>query len=213
MESGSGGQPTSTFILRTDAVRCCINVIRGRKIHPFFPAYLHLRQQALAQGSDTVTPHWHDLAPFLELPGGPPDKPYFRPFWNQSRGAGQEWLNRNLAGSYAGSSIRQQPLKVITYEDGLFGFRDQHWDAALEYLLYKERVPAVAVAGFFYRDFAFQTEGTEPTPNDLVTIFRRDFLYDQPEDDPDREFDVIFDSTVPTYEGEWFEPFEAEEGD
>jgi hypothetical protein len=204
----SSGGAASTFVLRVDAVRWCIEQIRGQKVHPFFPAYLHLREEAVATDSDSATPHWPQLGQFLEVPGGPSGKPYFRPFWNGSRASGQEWLNENLAGSYAGSSLRAQPLKVISYGGGAFTFPDRHWEAAREHLLYGERLSARAVAGFLYRDFAFQTEGVEPTPDDLVAIFRTDFRYYHPDDEPDSEFEYLFDSGSPDFDGPWFEPYD-----
>ena len=168
-----------SYTIHVQAVREAIIRLQSRPIHPFFPAYLHLRQQSVLQKTTTeIRPNWNSLGEFLEIPGGPVGKPYFRPFWVGRRDAGQEWLNRNLAGSYAPSSIRSTPRKVIEINgDGTFRLRDKHWELALTHLAGNQRVPVVALAGFFSRNFEFIAT-TTPGPAALVEEFFRTFEYD-----------------------------------
>jgi len=145
---------------------------------------------------------------FLRVPGGPPGKPNFRPFWNQTRDAGQDWLNANLAGSYAPSSLRSLPRRVVDIGDGGFSLKEDHWQLARQHLLYDDRVPAVALCAFLYRDFGFTTDGISPAPAALIDIFRMDFGYRL--DSDDIEFEHLYDANVPARE-DWFVPFDAGE--
>jgi hypothetical protein len=169
----------SHFVLTIDAVKESIAELNSRSIHPFFPAYLHLRQQSAVQGTtDAIRPNWNELGELLEVPGGPYGKPFYRPFWSGPSNAGQEWLNRNLAGSYAPSSIRTVPRKVIDINsDGSFRLLERHWDLALEYLANGVKLPVVALAGFFFRDFGFLA-AEPPGPADLVQEFFGTFGYE-----------------------------------
>lgn len=210
MASAEGTAPNAA-VLTTDAVGWCIDQLTVRKVHTFFPAYLVLRKRAQEQGTDSVTPDLSLLAELLEVPGGPPNKPYFRPFWHGGGATEKRWLNKNIAGSYAGSSLRSRPLKVLGYEDGAFTFEGNHWERAKEYLLYGERIPAELVAGFFYRNYAFQTEAHLPVLDDLISVFRDDFGYGAPLDEPDAEFDALFEVSEPDFERVWFEPMAQKE--
>ena len=102
--------------LTLDAVRSAISQLRAQSVHPYFPAYLHLRRQAAAQGStQDIDPDWHELSPFLQVRDAPTAKPHFRPFTSGTGASDGEWLNPNLAGSFAPSSLRpgQPPLHVV----------------------------------------------------------------------------------------------------
>lgn len=192
------------YLIKMDAVRACISELRSQRIHPFFPAYLHLRQQAARQGRlADVAPNWNALGTLLEVPGGPLGRPYFRPFWAGPATAGQEWLNPNLAGSYAPSSIRQLPRKVIDISpDGKFSLRENHWELARRHLTDEKPVPLLALAGFFFRDFAFLSENT-PKPADLMQVFLNEFGYRSPADDV--EVDHLYDRVWSAHDDNpWF---------
>jgi len=206
MEAEVAEQPI--FVLSIDVVRWAIEQLVGQRIHPFFPAYLILHRAAAERESPVdLHPRWEELEQFLHVPGGPPGKPNFRPFWHQSSSAGQHWLNANLAGSYAPSSIRELPRRVIDLEEGGgFSLKDNHWELAREHLLYDERAPAIPLAAFLYRDFGFTTDGPAISPHDLIAIFRRDFGY-RPDSD-DVEFSHLYNQAIPE-RVDWFEPLVA----
>lgn len=199
----AGDQPT--FVLSVDAVRWAIDELIARRAHPFFPAYLLLRRTAAEQESTTdIHPRWDDLEQFLRVPGGPPGKPNFRPFWHQRSSAGQHWLNVNLAGSYAPSSIREVPRRVIDLaEDGSFSLKGRHWELARENLLYGEYMPVIPLAAFLFRDFGFTTDGPAIGPFELIDVFRSAFGYRM--DDDDAEFDHLYSGAFPE-RTDWFEP-------
>lgn len=196
------------FVVPVGRVKESIQALLARLTHQYFPAYLYLRQLAGREGRTTgLAPQWSELGEVLDVPGGPPTKPYLRPFWPTARTANQEWLASNLAGSYSPSSIRPgQPASRIVETDaaGQFNLRPQHWELALEHLLLGTPLPAVALAAFVFRNRGF-TAAELPQADDLVSAFRTEYGYG-PSDDA--EFDRVYDVTWRGQDGPWFEPFD-----
>lgn len=191
-------------VVPTATVRECIDRLQRQQVHQFFPMYLHLRRQAALQGTTQgIAANLDDLAEFLRVPGGPYRKPYLRPFWTGQRAARQEWLNENLAGSYAPSSLREVPRRVIEVVGGRYNLPKGHWNLAKEHLLAGERIPLRALAGFYLRNYGFVVTGI-PTSAELGMVFLEVFGYTwQPDDDEvETLFDPIWDSAKA-----WFEDF------
>lgn len=195
-----------TFVLSAAAVSWGIETLRSQPIHSFFIAYLMIRQQGSRQGTADVEPSWSTLNDYLDVPGGPPGKPWFRPFWDQARNAGQDWMRRHPAGSWNTSSVRPETpgARVLDMEGKAYVLTDGHWDRAVEHLLHGERVPVVALSAFFYRNFGFTSDEPSIGPTDLIEEFRSDFGY-QPGSD-DVEFDALYSVSIPD-RTDWFEPF------
>lgn len=195
----------ATLVLDVEAVRWGIQELVNRQVHPFFPAYLIIRRTAGQRETlEDLHPRWEDLEGFLRVPGGPPGKPNFRPFWHQSSAAGQHWMNANLAGSYAPSSIREVPRRVVELSDDAgFTLRANHWELAREHLLYGEQMPVVPLALFLYRNYGFKANGSNPGPLDLIDVFRGDFGYRAGADDG--EFNHLYSDVVPERRT-WFQP-------
>lgn len=201
------------WVLTTAAVRDCIAQLREYPVHPYFPAYLHLRQRAALHGDTSdIKPKWDDLSPLLQVDGAPPSHPHFRPFTINGANTDQEWLNANLAGSYAPSSLRvgQPPLRVVELSDtrGRFNLPNDHWVLARVHLLSDEKLPLLPLAGFFLRDYAFSDYDDPPGAVGLVEGFTElfgytddtgeeevDYLYELPDDDVDAD--------------DWFEEFDG----
>lgn len=203
------GQQGTIYVLTLDAVQYCVDALQQRRIHPWFAAYLHLRQQSARQGTQTeIAPDWNELGAYLEVPGGPYGQPYFRPFWNGPANAGQNWLNPNLAGSYAPSSLRAVPKRVIDVVGQRFVLRDRHWELARTFLTDDKQVPLLALAVFFLRDFGFRSQEV-PEPKDVSRLFLDDFGYQLPNDE--EEVAHLYDLTWKGADGSWFEVFEVSE--
>ena len=205
-------QSANQYVITLEAVRASIDALRATPLHPYFPAYLHLRQKSGEQGAtEGIAPNWNEIGVFLNVPGNA-GRPYFRPFGTKGHDESREWLNPNLAGSYAKSSLRsgQPPLKVVeANDDGTFTLPAKHWELARLHLASDQKVSALAVAGFYFRNFAFEAEES-PTAGELVDEFRLALGY-SPEDEV--EFNYLFTSG---WEGEqitWFEPFEGLKGE
>jgi hypothetical protein len=167
------------YVLTVDAVRWALDQLKSQKIHPFFVAYLFLCKWASAQRTTSeIAPEWGELADYLSVAGGPPGKPYYRPFWHGTvNDPGRYWLNPNLAGSFAPSSLRNVPALIVDVSDGLFSLKPDHEMLALEHLLYGEPVSAVALGAFLYRDYGFHYQSLVPIPEALTDVFRQDFDY------------------------------------
>lgn len=192
------------FVLSTSIVRWAIEQLRSAKVHTFFPAYLEIRRTAADSGSDTdLHPSWANLEQFLQMPGGPPGKPNFRPFWHGAWKEGQDWMNANIAGSYATSSIRKVPLSVVDAQGSAYALKKDHARLALQHLLFGEPLQVVPLATFYYRDFGFTTDGPSIGPLDLITVFREDFGYTSADN---AEFSILFAEAIPE-RTDWFEPW------
>lgn len=190
----------------------CIASLRERSVHPYFPAYLHLRQRGAAQGTlSDLQPEWDELSTFLQVRNAPSRHPHFRPLTLAAGSSDQEWLNVNLAGSYAPSSLRagQPPLQVVELGSGRgrLSLREKHWELARKHLLKDEKLPLIPLAGFILRDFGFETDGDEPPGNDdLEAAFVEVFGYNDA--DGPVELDHLYDQT-PVATPDWFEPLDG----
>lgn len=166
----------STF-LDLGFVARCIEHLRGQKIHRHFAGYLCLcftstlegRREKLKPGFKTFFDR------FLAVGDAPESTPYIVPFSDSGSPDANVWLNSNVAGSYAVSSLRPQaPLRRVaelfgTGKSATFTLVDEHESACLEHLLFSHTINAVALAGFLFRDHAFVlSDGQTPTLADLL---------------------------------------------
>jgi len=190
MAAADTTQP-NIYFLTLDVVRWGIAELRNHKIHPFYLAYLQLRKQAAIQGSTSdITPHWDELAEYLAVAGGPPGKPFFRPTWHRDVEPSGLWLNPNIAGSYAPSSIRGVPRKVVDVDGSDYSLLPDHAQLARDHLLYGEPVSPIALAAFVYRDFGFVMDGdTDFEQEALESTVRKDWRFA----DSDPDFSLLFD--------------------
>lgn len=201
------------WVLTEDAVKSCIAALRAHLFHPFFPAYLHLRERSARASSLTgLRPDWREFRAYLEVGDAQPTHPYFRPFTQRSGASDGEWLNANLAGSWAPSSLRaaQPPRKVVEpgSGSGTFNLLPNHWELAREHLAGGTAVPLIPLAGFFFRDFAFRKEGGPPDDNDLARLFLERFGYSEAA--TPAEIEVMFDQ-APMVGSDWFQLIHVEE--
>ena len=197
--AGDGGE--RTFAIPAARVRESVDKLLSRDVHPYFPPYLHLQQIAAETGSTTgLRPDWNRVHRELAVVGGPPQKPHLRPFWIGKRDNNQEWLGPNLSGSYSPSSVRRNVFyKVVeTTADGSYNLRSGHAELAFDNLLDGERLPALAVAAFYLRDYGLISTN-EPTPQELIEVFAVRYGYD-----PDGiDFQRLYDSSWTGKAGSW----------
>ena len=118
---------------------------------------------------------------FLTVRDSPNDrlhKPYILPFESSDA---KIWLNRNLAGSFAPSSIRpENPVNTVMAMNGsgskvTYTLKQNHSLYAFNNLLNSVKIPALDLAIFLYRDFGFNTN--EMNADKLLTIFKSEFGY------------------------------------
>jgi hypothetical protein len=175
-------------------VQWAIEALTSRQVHPFFIAYLHLRALAIQNDEfSSIRPRWADIGKHLALPGGPPGKPYYRPWLDgQVHDRSRYWMNSNLAGSWAPSSLRQEPLNVVRTTGRTFALEPGHAQRALTHLLYGVRLPVLPFASYLYRDYGFVNRQHEPNSNDVINAFAQDFRFRENRS-ADEDFTTMFD--------------------
>ncbi|MEV8238332.1 hypothetical protein AB0P23_24060 [Rhodococcus sp. NPDC077669] len=187
------------------AVKAGIDTLQGLRIHEQFPAYLQVRQQAVAADSfDVIVPQWAEVGQLLKMPGGPAKKPNYRPWSSRKvKDPSRFWYNENLAGSFAPKSIRTTSRFMLNDAGDGFALPDDHAQQALAILLKGSKVPAWALAAYYLRNYGFVFDGTGGC-NELIDGFKTEFLFADSAD-----FDVLFDASDPEATFDWFQPHEA----
>lgn len=199
---------------KPEIVAECLAFLRRQKIHSNFAGYLCLKRTAARyQTTQGLHPDFKEFFDtFLRIPDASSKKPYVMPFIGSSPSEANKWFNKNVAGSYAQSSIRvQNPFsKVITIsgtgQNTLYSLVDKHWEIAHSNLAYSRKIPIVPLAVFLYRDFALEIE--QPTVRDWVDVFREEFGYaTQSSSEAEIEFYYLFsDDSDSAPHLDWFQP-------
>ena len=193
-------------VLTIDAVRRSIEALHEPFIHEQFIAYLHIRKRGVEDGSMVgIEPRWTDVSTLLAVPGGPPNKPHYRPVASRTKhDPSGYWLNPNIPGSYAQNSLRSVSRFMLD-SSGDFSLPTDHAQQALKAHLKEQRQPAWPFAGFFLRNFSFHPAAA--TSDDLIKGFCHLFRFDSTE--PGSDFDTLF--TVGNEPDiEWFEEMQPE---
>lgn len=173
-----GDDASKTYVLSVDAVRRAITRLEAHPIHEHFAGYLALLRAKRAGASPV---HMSDILEFhdryLRVVDAPDEAPYVRPF--KSRGKGLEQFNRNVAGSYAPSSVRQngkmgQVIEVTGQrQSAAYDLRPNHATLAFDIFLGHNKVPITSLAAFVYRDYGFVLD--EPKMSAVRDLFRDEF--------------------------------------
>jgi hypothetical protein len=133
--------------------------------------------------------------------------PYIKLFTEQKASAKNLWLNENVAGSYAPSSLRpdQAFRRVVQIEEKKYSLRPDHALRAFEHLLYETPVPVAELAIVLYRDFGLL--GDDSTISDIVDVFAYEFGYvNNTGDEPNEDFRLLFSfEPDPTWSEDLFE--------
>ncbi len=197
------------YVIRKRIVAQCLSRLRKQKTHTLFPGYLYLQQRASQLGRlDDLRPEFLPFFKQFFLVGNHPlGAPYIKPFTEQRASARNLWLNENVAGSYAPSSLRHgQPFRqVVTIQGRKYSLPSDHARRAFEHLLYSTPVQVADLAVVLYRDFGLL--GDYLTIQDLMDIFAYEFGYsNEPGGEPDEKFRTLFSlETAKTWEGDWLE--------
>jgi len=115
---------------------------------------------------------------FFLVKDHPIGTPYIKPFTNQKASDKNLWLNENVAGSYAPSSLRpDQPFGKVVHvdHDKTYALPPDHAKRAREFLLYNEPISAPDLSAFLFRDFGLLEDS--PTADDLLDVFAVEFGY------------------------------------
>jgi hypothetical protein len=169
----------SVYVFSIEAVKRAVPALVGIRTHEHFAGYLAILRAIRASGSPKVSPtaiyDFHDR--YLQVEGNP-QFPYVSPF--RSRGAAAlKRINKNLAGSYAPSSLRaDRPIVALITIEGqgnaaTYTLRPDHVSIASKLLLRGNKIPAVALSAYLYRDYGFALEQKEISR--VLGVFRDQF--------------------------------------
>lgn len=168
-----------TNVIRKGVVSEALFRLREQKIHTLFAGYLALQRRSaeLRRLTDLQPDFRNFFDEFFLVKDHPLGKPYIKPFTEQTASNQNLWLNDNVAGSYAPSSLRAgQPFrKVVTIEKKAYSLPDDHAAQAARHLLFNTRVSVTDLAIFLYRDFGML--GDSFSIFDLIGIFAYEFGY------------------------------------
>ena len=198
-----------TYVVRKRIVAESLTRLRQQRTHTLFAGYLYLQQLASQLGrlKDLQPDFRHFFQRFFEVRNHPLGAPYIKPFTEQKPSTQNLWLNENVAGSYAPSSLRPgQPFRQVVIIEGKgYSLPPDHAELAFEHLLYFAPVQAADLAVVLYRDFGLL--GDQVTIRDLVDIFAYEFGYaSKPGGAPGEEFRKLYSlETAEDWDEDWLE--------
>jgi hypothetical protein len=196
-------------VIRKQIVARSLHRLREQKTHTLFTGYIYLQQRASHLG------RFEDLHPeflpffrqFFLVENHPLGAPYIKPFTEQPASSKNLWLNENVAGSYAPSSLRPgQPFRqVVEIEGKKYSLPLDHAKRAFEHLLYSNPVQVADLAVVLYRDFGLIDDSI--TILDLIDIFAYEFGYkSKPGQSPNEDFHTLYSlKTAKDWEDNWLE--------
>lgn len=196
-------------IVRKQVVAQSLFRLREQKTHTLFAGYLYLQQRASQLGRlEDLQP---EFLPFFKqfffVDNHPLGAPYIKPFTEQKASTQNLWLNENVAGSYAPSSLRPgQPFRqVVNIEGRKYSLPPAHAHRAFKHLLYSIPIQVADLAVVLYRDFGLL--GNSVTIEDLIDIFTYEFGYtDELGSKPDEKFRTLYSlETTKNWEEDWLD--------
>ena len=169
----------NTVVIKKNIVSRSFLNLRATRIHTLFPGYLCLqRQTAILNRLDNLQPDFRGFYnQFLRVGNSPLGFPYIKPFIERNPNDKNLWLNENVAGSYAPSSLRSgQPFRqVVRVEKKEYSLPKDHSAKAFKHLLFNNRISVIDLAILLYRDYGFVSDAFSIL--DLIEVFSYEFGY------------------------------------
>lgn len=173
------------YTLGVDTVRAAIQTLITTKSHEQLVLYLAILRLKSRDGEIfTEGDVYSVIKPWLELPGRE-GYPYYRPF--ASRGK-QFWMNSNLAGSFAPSSLRSSRDLFYSSDNAL---RLPSVDEITTFLKIKSPVPLWAITCYFLRNASFIAKDGDWHVSDVLRLADDYFGIAQ------ADFSDVFDFNLP----------------
>ena len=174
----------TSYVLRQDVVRDCLHRLIEQPIHRMFPGYLCLQQESSIKNSlnGLSFPYNEFFEQYLRVKEEDTDDPYFVPFSDlEDPSLESLWLNQNVSGTYAPSSLRTTAplMQIAEIEQGghqaKWRLISEHWKSARAELCDGDQVPVESLSAYLLRDYAFTFD--EPSAFSLVRAFADEFGY------------------------------------
>ena len=191
------------YVFSIAAVKRAVEKLSSTPSHEHFPGYLAIATKC--NGFDAPFASQSDIVKFyddyLRVPEAPDESPYLRPF--KSRGFGPELMNKNVAGSYAPSSIRaggkfQEVIEVAgARKNAKYSLRPDHASKVLDRLLSGHKVPAASLMVFLLRDYGFKLSNR--TVADAMLVFRTQFALRSNRSEERKMYDTLFEDDSSDY--------------
>lgn len=175
MASEESSKSADEFFISPAAAKLSIETLTSMKIHRQFVGYLAVLSTAAAERKmDNLKTNFLKFHNDYLLAGdSPPDRPYVQPFSEHARGFAQ-LSNKNVAGSYAPSSLRAvAPIRAVvefygSKQNVTQTLKSDHEEIALKVLADSQRIPVHSLATFLFRDYAIPRLG----PDDIASVFK-----------------------------------------
>lgn len=197
----------TTYMITTTAARAALKELTSRRIHPHFSAYLASLKALHGKGASVEKiPFQSFFQEYLSFSGGKPAHPYLIPFSESGKGS-PDFLNKNVAGSYAPSSLRDvAPIrKVISFsgkgQDTKHSLLAEHEKLALENLCYGQKVPALSLGIFLLRDHSISGNESSQPADIVVSEFCRTFHYDLSVAEEKERFELLYEIDSQRFDG------------
>lgn len=174
--------------LSIDTVRAALQTLTATKSHEQLVLYLAILRLKSRDGQNYVDGDVYSvIKPWLELPGRE-DYPYYRPF--ASRGK-QFWMNSNLAGSFAPSSLRSSRDLFYSSDSSDNALRLPSVGEITASLKIKSPVPLWAVTCYFLRNASFIAKDGDWRVADVLSLADDYFGINQ------ADYSEVFDFNLP----------------
>lgn len=141
---------------------------------------------------------------YLKVGLAPEERPYLLPFV-MGRGEAQ-LFNKNVAGSYAPSSVREvAPIRDVLEFEGsgsnvVHRLKGNHERLALAALVSGQRIPLDSLAVFLFRDHKIQ-RSHDSVLESVAAKFCRTFGYDLAEEQSRERFEILYERDPQTFNG------------
>lgn len=191
------------WTLKKEVVAEAFARLRAERRHEHFVGYLCMCWEA-ARCDSLIVPKpdfrgFHEA--FLKIEDSPLGFPYLKPFVRERARANNLWLNANVAGSYARSSLRDGRAfrKVVNVAPEGYELVRDHAAQALKELLEDHRPFAADLAFFLYRDYAW----AKPSARDIISAFAFEFGFSTTAlGSASDDFALLFDCALPEGDNE-----------
>lgn len=198
-----------TYVIRKQSVARSLLRLREQKTHTLFAGYLYLQQRsAQLHRLEDLQPDFASFFKQFFLVGNHPlGTPYIKLFTEQKASAKNLWLNENVAGSYAPSSLRpEQPFRqVVNIVERKYSLPFDHAQRTRKHLLYSIPVQVADLSVVLYRDFGLFDDVVNI--QDIIDIFAYEFGYtNEPGAEPDENFHILYSlETAKDWQEDWLE--------